>query len=87
MEHYYSETKDQVNKVLMLNLFATYFARQFKDQDGEITVKDVGDFAALEIVCQGNTLPCIKLFVKLNCMLCMKERVEIMKVLVDEPKN
>ena len=71
----------------MFNLFATYFARQVKDHDSEITVKDVRDFTTLEIAWQGNILTCIKSFGKLSCMMCIKERVDIMKVLVNESKN
>ena len=85
MAQHYWETKYQVNKGLMSYYFAKHFTKQFLNQSNEITVKDARDLTTLEIVWQRYPLTCAKSFGKLSCTLYMKERLEMMKALSNEP--
>ena len=41
----------------------------------------------MEIIWQGNPISCMKTFRQLNCRLCMRERLEILKMGKKEPRK
>ena len=69
---------------LLLILFAKHFA-SVEMIEGKTTAKHIRDRTSLDILWQGNPLSSVKSFGKSNCALCMKERLEIMKAMKNQP--
>ena len=63
--------------------FAKHFASHFKAGQ-KITTKDVRSKVSMEILWKGNPISYYKSFGKINCSLCMKERLEIFKALKEK---
>ena len=85
MTQHFNETVNAANKGTASDTFAKHFANT-KTIEGKITAKHVRDRTSLDILWQGNLLSSTKSFGKLNYVLCMKERLEIMKAMQDQPK-
>ena len=87
MTQHFNKTKDAVNKGLSADSFAKHFANQDTREGEGATVKQVRDCTTVEILWKGNAISCSKSFSKLNCNLCMKERLEILKAMKQQPKK
>ena len=83
---HFNETVNAANKGLSSDTFAKHFAKQATNE-GKTTVKHIRDNTSFEILWQGNPLSSSKSFGKLNCNLCMKERLEILKAMKQQPKR
>ena len=86
MTQHFNKTVSSTNKGLSSDSFAKKFALQ-AIKEGKTTAKDVRDRTSLEILWHGNPISSSKSFGKLNCSLCMKERLEILKSLKNQPKR
>ena len=52
--------------------------KKYKSND-QISSADVRKIARVSVLWQGNPISCMKNFGKINCKLCMMERLEILK--------
>ena len=86
MTQHFNETVEAANKGQSSDTCAKQFAKQAIKGE-KITAKHVRDRTSLEILWQGNPLSSSKSFGKLNCSLCMKERLEILKAMKQQPKR
>ena len=59
--------------------FAKHFAIHQKQRTSKLTIGEARTKVKVSILWQGNPISCNKSFGKLNCSLCMKERVLILK--------
>ena len=84
MTQHFNETVNAANKGIASDTFAKHFANA-KTIEGKTTAKHIRDRTSLDILWQGNPLSSAKSFGKLNCALCMKERLEIMKAMKNQP--
>ena len=64
--------------------YAKHFATHFESKP---TPKDLRNIAKMDIIWQGKPVSVTKTFKKLNCILCMRERAEIISMLKKDPKN
>ena len=83
MNQHFSETRSLVSKNLTSDTFAKHFVTHFTKGE-KITTKDVRDKVSIEILWKGNPITCVKSFGKINCSLCMKERLLILNALGDK---
>ena len=83
MNQHFSETRSLVSKNLTSDTFAKHFATHFTKGE-KIATKDVRDKVSMDILWKGNPITCVKSFGKINCSLCMKERLLILKALGDK---
>lgn len=72
--------KDFINKSKVSDSFAKHFASYFT-AGVKITVGNIRPLVKTEILWQGNIISCMKTFGKLECCLCMQERLEIYKAM------
>lgn len=79
MEQHFGETTKLVNDGEKSDSFAAHFASHFLDQEQDARRQDIRNMVDMEIVWQGDAISCMKSFGQLNCRLCMKERLEILK--------
>ena len=83
MNGHYAETRNSVNKGIISDSFAKHFSKHFKndglDKSGQISSKDVREITRVSILWQGNPISSMKTFGRVNCNLCMMERLEILK--------
>ena len=86
MMQHFNETKDAANKGLSTDSFIKHFAKQDRKYE-DTTVTQVRDCTTVEILCQGNPVSLPKSFGKLNCNLCMKERLETYEALKQQPQR
>ena len=86
MTQNFNETVNAANKGQSSDTFEKHFALQVTKGE-KTTAKHVRDRTSLEILWQGNPLSSSKSFGKLNCSLCMKERLEILKAMKQQPKR
>ena len=84
MTQHYNKAKDLVNKGLTSDSFAKHAATCFP-AESKIAANDVRTGFNVEILWHGNPISCNKSFGRLTCSLCMKERLEIMKAIREEP--
>jgi hypothetical protein len=77
MGQHLNDIKKLSTKGIKLDLFATHFTHHCKKE-----VKPINDelrkMMKVKIFWQGNAISCMKSFGKLNCSLCMWERIEIL---------
>ena len=83
MGQHFNETRNLVTRNMHSDSFAKHFASHFKAGQ-KITTKDVRSKVSMEILWKGNPISCCKSFGKINCSLCMKERLEIFKALKEK---
>ena len=86
MNQHFIETRALVNKNETSDSFAKHFASHFPKNE-KIATKDVRAKVKMDILWKGNPILCSKSFGKLNCSLCMKERLLILKTLGDNAKK
>ena len=82
MNQHFIEVRSLVNRDLTSDSFAKHFASHFPKNE-KIATKDVRAKITMGILWKGNPISCSKSFGKLNCSLCMKERLLILKALWD----
>ena len=77
------EAQNQVNRGIISDSFARHFASHFNKEKGnkrdQINSGDIRKISKISILWQGNPISSMKTFGKLNCNLCMMERMEILK--------
>jgi hypothetical protein len=77
------DTKKLAEKGIKSDSFAYHFAGHCKK--GERPLSDeLRKMWKIKILWQGNTISCMKSFGKLNCSLCMRERIEILRAMQQE---
>ena len=59
--------------------FAVHFARHCTPKV-KLSSKELRAIMKYQIIWQGNPISCMKMFGKVDCSLCMRERIEISKV-------
>ena len=81
MNDHFAETRNQINKGLVSDSFAKHFASHFKtvSKNSQISSGDIRKITKVSILWQGNPISSMKTFGKINCNLCMMERMEILK--------
>ena len=86
MTGHFAETRNLVNKGGASDTFAKHFATHFNKCDGinkrskpPINANHIRRLCKIDILWQGNPISCMKSFGKLNCSLCMNERLQILK--------
>jgi len=78
--------------------FASHFAEHFvndeeklkeflKVEEVKATVGNVRKMVKMEVLWQGNPIKCMKSFGKRTCVLCMKERLEMLKRSKENPEQ
>ena len=86
MNQHFIEVRSLVNRDLTSDSFAKHFASHFQKNE-KIATKDVRAKVTMGILWKGNPISCSKSFGKLNCSLCMKERLLILKALGDKKEK
>ena len=85
-----AETRSLVNKGATSDTFAKHFASHFdngngkdgekgKRKKGQVNIAQIRKLMKVSILWQGRPISNMKTFGKLNCTLCMSERLEILK--------
>ena len=91
MNVHYAETRNLVNKGEVSDSFARHFKSHFgRDESGkndQISSRDVREITKVSILWQGSPISSMKTFGKLNCNLCMMERLEIIKAARNDKLN
>ena len=91
MSGHYMETRNLVNNSTISDSFARHFASHFKCAKGskndQIRSNDVRKITKVSILWQGNPISCMKNFGKVNCKLCMMERLEILRAVRNDKLN
>jgi len=67
-----------VNDGKQSDTFATHFATHFRGESG-IKLGDVRKHMSVDILWEGNPITCMKTYGTNHCVLCMQERLAIMK--------
>jgi hypothetical protein len=83
MGQHLNDAKKLVTKGTKLDSFASHFAQHCK-KEVKPTSNELRKMMKVKIFWQGNTISCTKSFGKLNCSLCMPERVEILCTICQE---
>ena len=72
-----------MNKGVISDSFAKHFSKHFRNdganKNDQISSKDVREITRVSILWQGNPISSMKTFGRVNCNLCMMERLEIIK--------
>ena len=93
MTTHYPEARNLVNKGVSSDSFAKHFASHFEKNDNKkkeilISANQIWKLGKIDILWQGNPISAMKTFGKLNCILCMNERLQLLKALkVDKMEN
>jgi hypothetical protein len=83
MGQHLNDVKKLVTKGTKSDSFATHFAQHCK-KEVKPTSNELRKMMKVKIVWQGNAISCMKSFGKLNCSLCMQERIEILCTICQE---
>ena len=77
-----------MNKGEIYDSFAKHFSKHFRNdglnKNDQISSKDVREITRVSILWQGNPISSMKTFGKINCNLCMMERLEIIKAMRED---
>ena len=84
MNAHFAETKNLATKGLTSDTFAKHFASHFTDEENDkkkskVSISQIRNLMKVSILWQGKPISNMKTFGKLNCILCMKERLAIFK--------
>ena len=82
MRQHFGETQRLITKGEFSDSFAKHFANHFSEKP---TPQQIREKIKLELIWQGNPLSAVKTFRQHNCVLCMRERIEIVKMLKEQP--
>ena len=74
-----------VNKGKTSDSFAKHFAKHHQNRTDKLTIGEARKKVKVTILWQGNSISCNKSFGKLNCSLCMKERIKILSFQTESP--
>ena len=85
MTQHLNELCSLVNNNKTSDSFAKHFATHHRDRSTKLTAGEARRQVKVSIVWQGKPISCNKSFSKLNCSLCMKERLEILKLSREDP--
>ena len=69
-----------VNKEKTSDSFAKHFTIHQQNRQNKLTIGEARKNINVSILWQGNPISCNKSFGKLNCSLCMKERIKILQL-------
>jgi hypothetical protein len=83
MGQHLNDVKKLVTKGTKSDSFASHFAHHCK-KEVKSTSDELRKMMKVKIVWQGNAISCMKLFGKLNCSLCMQERIKILRTIRQE---
>ena len=90
MSQHCNETNNLVNRGKTSDSFANHFASHFEEKNKgkrkQIAIKDVRNMVEMSILWGGNLISCNKSFGKLNCYLCMHERISILESIRKDKK-
>ena len=84
MKNHQGQHLDDVKKLVMKGIHSDSFAAHFAhhcEKGIKPSNKDLREMMKFRIIWQGNPISCMKMFGKLDCSLCMRERIEISKAL------
>ena len=88
---HFNETKNLVNKGKTSDSFAGHFAMHLEDKmkgkDKNVTINDVRNMVKMSILWGGKAISCNKSFGRLNCYLCMYERISILESIRKDGKT
>ena len=87
MHGHWAETRSLINNGATADSFARHFASHFCEDDGEkkskkksqVSITQIRKLMKVSILWQGKAISNMKTFGKLNCTLCMRERMELLK--------
>ena len=85
MTQHLNEVCSLVNNQKTSDSFAKHFATHFQNRTTKLTAGEARRKVKVSILWQGKPISCNKSFGKLNCSLCMKERLEILKLSRNDP--
>jgi hypothetical protein len=83
MGQHLNDVKKLVTKGTKSDSFASHFTQHCK-KEVKPTSDEIRKMMKVKIVWQGNAISCMKSFGKLNCSLCMPERIEILCTIPQE---
>ncbi len=83
MGQHLNDIKKLVTKGTKSDSFASHFAHHCK-KEVKPTSNELHKMMTVKVVWQGNMISCMKSFGKLNCSLCMRERIEILRTIRQE---
>ena len=86
MNLHFNDVKSLVSKGIRSDTFAKHFARHFK-KGTKPTSKQIRDIMDIDVIWKGNPISCVKSFGKVNCSLCMKERLAILRASRNEDEK
>ena len=89
MTGHFADTRSLINNGIILDTFAKHFASHFKTNEDKknknkkdlVSIGQIRKLAKVSILWQGKPISNMKTFGKLNCSLCMKERLSKIKAL------
>ena len=75
------------NKGKTSDTFAKHFAAHYSNENGKLKTGEARKMMEISIAWQGNAISCNKSFGKMNCSLCMKERLIILQLSKKDPAS
>ena len=89
MTGHFADTRRLIDNGIVSDTFAKHFASHFKTNEEKgkrkkkdlVSIGQIRKLAKVSILWQGKPISNVKTFGKLNCSLCMKERLSIIKAL------
>ena len=86
-----NDTENLMNKGKTSDSFAGHFASHFEEKNKRktktIAIKDVREMVKVSVLWGGKPISCNKSFGKLNCYLCMHERINILESIRKDNKT
>jgi hypothetical protein len=83
MGQHLNDVKKLVTEGTKSDSFASHFTHHCK-KEVKPTSDELHKMMKVKIIWQGNVISCMKSFGKLNCSLCMRERIEILHTIHQE---
>jgi hypothetical protein len=78
-----NDVKKLITKGIKSDSFASHFANHCK-KETKPTNDELRRMMKVKIIWQGNAISCMKSFGKLNCSLCMRKRIKILRTICQE---
>ena len=82
MKNHQGQHLDDIKKLVMKGIHSDSFAEHFAhhcEKGIKPSNKDLREMMKFRFIWQGNPISCMKMFGKLDCSLCMRERIKISK--------
>ena len=86
MQQHFTEVKRLHNRGERSDSFAAHFAEQYQNFE-EITPRMIRNNTTFSVIWKGNPISTVKTFGTPNCMLCSKERLEILRASRADPNK